>query len=254
MEAGSDLEQRGDAPANLDLSLRGISNFGENFQQRALARAVAADDADNLSFLDAERNIAQRPKGICGSGFLRKGVFQQADQTLAEHRLLARLAQHVLLGKMLHADGIAHALPFPMPAGAEPPAPCSPVRCGRRVIVIPRASSSASKLDDVRKGLFRPAEIKSPNREENQRCAGRNCHQAPVQLPVRKETCPESFHDGSEGIDRQQWPPARREIGYRIQNWADPQSKLNHKGNDVLDISVADADRGKPHSYANRDD
>ena len=41
---------------------RRLGDAGEDLQQRALPRAVAADDADHLATLDLEGDILQRPE------------------------------------------------------------------------------------------------------------------------------------------------------------------------------------------------
>jgi len=43
-----------------------IYDGGEDFEQGAFARAVAADDADNFPAVDFEGNIFQRPQNIFG--------------------------------------------------------------------------------------------------------------------------------------------------------------------------------------------
>ena len=46
MEAGADLQQAADAPADLDLAGGGGGDAREDLEPGALAGAVAADDAD----------------------------------------------------------------------------------------------------------------------------------------------------------------------------------------------------------------
>ena len=61
MEAGADLEQAPDAPADLDAPARRRGDAREHLQQRRLAGAVAADDPEHLALLDLERHVAERP-------------------------------------------------------------------------------------------------------------------------------------------------------------------------------------------------
>src|SRR5438309_1826477 len=54
MESGSDFEQRSYAAPDLYTAPGGLGDAGQNLQQRALARAIAADDPDHFSALDLE--------------------------------------------------------------------------------------------------------------------------------------------------------------------------------------------------------
>src|SRR5262245_40520424 len=62
MKAGSDLQDTGHTTADLDPPLGWLGNPTENFQERALAGAVAANDTDNLAFIDPETNVFQCPE------------------------------------------------------------------------------------------------------------------------------------------------------------------------------------------------
>jgi hypothetical protein len=44
MEAGAELEQRADAPADVDVAARRLDDPGDQAQQRRLARTVAPDE------------------------------------------------------------------------------------------------------------------------------------------------------------------------------------------------------------------
>ena len=61
MEARAELEQRGDATARLDPAGGRRDDPGDQAEQRRLARAVAADQADRLARLDRERDVPERP-------------------------------------------------------------------------------------------------------------------------------------------------------------------------------------------------
>ena len=62
MEAGADLQQAADAPADLDLAGGGGGDAREDLEQGALAGAVAADDAEDFALLDLKADIAQGPE------------------------------------------------------------------------------------------------------------------------------------------------------------------------------------------------
>ena len=54
VEAGAHLEQARHPPSDLDPALGRLGDVREHLQQRALAGAVAADDAQRLAVLDLE--------------------------------------------------------------------------------------------------------------------------------------------------------------------------------------------------------
>src|SRR3954463_6297227 len=80
VEAGADLDQRPDAPTDLDRPGRRREDPGEQLQQRRLPRAVLSDDAERLAGLDVEVDVPQRPE------------LARPRQLSAEERLLQRAA------------------------------------------------------------------------------------------------------------------------------------------------------------------
>ena len=64
MEAGADLKQSADSPAHLGLSFCWLGDARENFQQRALASPIGADDSEGSPFRHAERNVAKGPERL----------------------------------------------------------------------------------------------------------------------------------------------------------------------------------------------
>ena len=60
VEAGAELEQRRDAAARLDAPAGRLDDPRDEAQQRRLAGAVAADEADGVARLGRERDVAQR--------------------------------------------------------------------------------------------------------------------------------------------------------------------------------------------------
>jgi hypothetical protein len=62
VERRADLEQCPDAPPGPGPSLGRIGDPREQLEQRALARAVAPDDADPVALLDRQGHVAQRPE------------------------------------------------------------------------------------------------------------------------------------------------------------------------------------------------
>ena len=59
MEPRADLEQRSNAPLQLDLPGGLGGNARENLEQRGLACAIAPDDAEHLATLDLEGDVPQ---------------------------------------------------------------------------------------------------------------------------------------------------------------------------------------------------
>src|SRR4030095_11687283 len=62
VEAAAELEQGRDSARDDDLALRRTQRARKDLQERALPRAVPADDADRLSPSDPERDVAERPE------------------------------------------------------------------------------------------------------------------------------------------------------------------------------------------------
>src|SRR5262249_62355817 len=67
VKAGPDLEQASDPAVQLHAAGRGRRDPGHDLQRRALAGAVASDEAEDLSLLDVEGHVAKRPE-IAGRG------------------------------------------------------------------------------------------------------------------------------------------------------------------------------------------
>src|SRR5215469_7550495 len=61
IEPGAELEQRGYAAFDLDLSRCGLKNAGADLQQGAFSGAVLADDAKSFAALNFEGHVAKRP-------------------------------------------------------------------------------------------------------------------------------------------------------------------------------------------------
>src|SRR5688500_18335808 len=62
VESRAELEQRDDAAAAADAAAGRRDDPGDDLEQRALAGAVRADDAEDRAALDVERHIAQGPQ------------------------------------------------------------------------------------------------------------------------------------------------------------------------------------------------
>ena len=76
----------------------GLQNAGDDLQQRALAGAVLADDAEGLAALDLEADIVQRPEILVA---LQPVEGQQLLEPVA-----GRFVDRVALGNALEFDGI----------------------------------------------------------------------------------------------------------------------------------------------------
>ena len=77
MKAGADFEEAADASVNFGVAFGGSGNAGEDFQQRAFAGAVAADEADDFALTDLEIDVFERPDeartSVCGGEHLGAG-------------------------------------------------------------------------------------------------------------------------------------------------------------------------------------
>ena len=79
MEAGAELEQRADPAADVDAAVGRLDDPGDDPQQRALARAVAADERERAAGVDLERDVAERPHvGRAGPAAQKDAALQRA--------------------------------------------------------------------------------------------------------------------------------------------------------------------------------
>ena len=62
MKSSADLEQAGDAADDGDAPLARLGDARQDLQERGLAGAVAADDAEHLAALNLEAHVLQRPE------------------------------------------------------------------------------------------------------------------------------------------------------------------------------------------------
>src|SRR5262245_58846007 len=61
MKTGAHFQQRSNTPADFCASARGFGYARENPEQRALAGAIATNDADQVTTIDLERDIVECP-------------------------------------------------------------------------------------------------------------------------------------------------------------------------------------------------
>ncbi len=69
MEAGADFEERSDAADDARAAARRRRDARQNLQQRRLARAVAADDADDLSRAISNDTSSSAQNSVASGGF-----------------------------------------------------------------------------------------------------------------------------------------------------------------------------------------
>jgi hypothetical protein len=88
MEPGARLEERAHPTHYLDPALGRRDNARKDLEQRALPRPVAADDADDLTASDLERDLTQGPDGVVHRlgcrGPPAEGRARQVHQVLAQ--------------------------------------------------------------------------------------------------------------------------------------------------------------------------
>src|SRR5262245_46722724 len=61
MKPHADLQQGADTAEDFRRSARRFGDAGEDLEERALSRAVAPDDTDDLALLDLQRDVLDRP-------------------------------------------------------------------------------------------------------------------------------------------------------------------------------------------------
>ena len=119
MEAGADLQQAADAALDLDLAAGGGGDARQDFEQGALAGAVAADDAKDLALADLEADVAQGPQlaadavAVVGLADLEQGVGPAAGLGPPAVEVLAQgaaadEAEAVVLAEVFDLDDDGH--------------------------------------------------------------------------------------------------------------------------------------------------
>src|SRR5581483_3434387 len=86
VKAGSDFEQRAESSADLRAALGRIGDAREDLEERRLAGAVRADDAEDLTLPHVERNVTERPESFASAGPV--GSAQQATSPFRERAAL----------------------------------------------------------------------------------------------------------------------------------------------------------------------
>src|SRR2546421_3485953 len=82
MKTGPDFEKSADSAVDIDSARGRLGDSVQNFQERAFAGAIAADDSERFATFHVERNILERPKGFrCRSSAAAQAVDQSARQT-----------------------------------------------------------------------------------------------------------------------------------------------------------------------------
>src|SRR5688500_10775460 len=88
VEACTHFEQRAHSTFDVGVSTGGLDDAREDLEQRALARPVATDDADDITMCDVERHVAERPETLDRSF---RASAERAHR--ASHSIDQRLAQ-----------------------------------------------------------------------------------------------------------------------------------------------------------------
>ena len=85
VEADAELDERRHPAVDPDLAARRLVDAGDQLEQRALARAVAPDDAEELALLDREGDVADRVEAV------ERAPAERVQRTLLERvHLLVR--------------------------------------------------------------------------------------------------------------------------------------------------------------------
>ena len=111
MESRADFQERAHASVDLGGAVRRLRDPGQDLQQRALPRSVAADDSDHLALADFEVDVAQRPEQIValiGTPTATQEPGRSTDQggeRVAQSLVaLDAVTDPVLLGELPNAD------------------------------------------------------------------------------------------------------------------------------------------------------
>ncbi len=98
VKSGADLEQRSDTADDGRVPLRGLGDAREDLQERALARAIAPDDAERLTLVELEGDVVEHPDPL---------VVARRDASRARADGLARSPQ---AGASAVGDDVANRL------------------------------------------------------------------------------------------------------------------------------------------------
>src|SRR5271166_1108082 len=86
MEPGTDLQQAGNTPMNVDLTGGRPGDSREDFQERALAGTVAADNPDHPPLRDLEIHVLECPERLPSLLAIAEWVPDAVDDHLPEVR------------------------------------------------------------------------------------------------------------------------------------------------------------------------
>src|SRR5262249_33920200 len=120
----------------------------ENLEQRALARAVAADDADHLARMNLERHVAERPERA-------RGQYRRAaapDRRETPKRRLRRIRHRVAQGTIPFrrtSDRVLLAQAFDADGGCRDHTISAKLRSMRRKYSAPVTSSTPVTANDT---------------------------------------------------------------------------------------------------------
>ena len=215
MEAGPDLEQaRRPAPQHR-AALRRLHGARQDLQQGALAGSVPPDDAEDLAFVEFERNIANGPDQSVASSSrswsaLRAGG-SSAPGRRARRRGCRRVSRHARLDP---ADAVAACRDSrrerrPSCSGDDP----------RRIVRCARSTARPS------------ARIK-------------NAETAPITaettgMHLYPATRSEAVDDADHRIDRVHVAPRRRHDGSRVDDRRHEEQDLDEKWGRISNVAIA---------------
>ena len=230
MEAGADLEQAGHPALDRDPPLGRLGDARQDLEQRRLARAVVADDADHLAALDLEIDVAQRPE-LLDDVALDHGAAAQHVGALAQR--IAKAARHAStntgadLGAMADDEFLAELL------GADDD--------------VGHVRSMSAKARSLRRKECAPHTSMTGDDDEADQEA------RPVDRAVAAQDAPaEAVDHADHGIDAVEHLPV---LGHDLAGEADRrdvEADLGDERDDEAEVAVLDDQRGRPDRRADR--
>ena len=108
VERGADLEQRAHAPRQLDAPTSRAGDAGQYLDERALARPVAADDADDLAARDLERHVIECPEHVVAVFAVveSRQLAQASEVPHGPSREVGQCAAQRVVGLLSYADPV----------------------------------------------------------------------------------------------------------------------------------------------------
>src|SRR5882762_3733352 len=219
METCSDLKQAAHSPVNLGKTGCRACDPREDLEQRGLASSIATYQANDLTFLNVEGNVAERPE-LLAAAMLAASTVPSEKPPGRIHRVRENVTECVVPRAL--ADRIA--LPEPHTVNHH----------------------FMHRLDHVRYGRLHSVEVNQSAKEHHEHHTS-GCQEHQVGWPSLPGKRPsETLDDAGHGVQSIKPAPARRNERSRIGDGGGKHPKLDDEGDDVADVAIKSVERREP--------